>query len=200
MWIQTETSLQNPVSGLAQLCLYGFLYIPKCNKISFNNKFYLGQRQVPWNRPAEIHVHLETHRTDHLGTFVLFVVLSGFSTHAQVLRERYPIAFALSCIMKKWWWIQDTFFVKNSSPSLLWVRDHVEFWGCSNGFNVAGMKAELGFIYRTLEQEKKAAHVHQRDKDGATHKYCKLKECDDIKKGTSLTNQMFIFRVTEGMF
>lgn len=33
VWIQTETSLQNPLSGLARFCLHGFLYIPKCNKM-----------------------------------------------------------------------------------------------------------------------------------------------------------------------
>lgn len=59
------------------------------------------------------------------------------------------------------------------------MRELIDLWGCSNGFNVAGVKAELEFIYRTLEQEEKAAHVRQRDKDGATQKYCKSKECDD---------------------
>lgn len=73
------------------------------------------------------------------------------------------------------------------------VREHVEFQGCLNGFNGAGVKAEVDFIYSNLEQGGKAARVHWRDKDRATQRHRKLTQCDDKwKKGTLLTNQIVI--------
>lgn len=54
------------------------------------------------------------------------------------------------------------------------VREHAEFWGCSNSFNGADVKAELEFIYSNLEQLGLAAHVHWRDKDRGTQKHHKL--------------------------
>jgi len=54
------------------------------------------------------------------------------------------------------------------------VRKHVEFRGCLNGLNGAGVKAEVEFIYSNLEHRGKVAHVHRRDKDRATQEHHKL--------------------------
>lgn len=163
-------SFQNSLSENWQnsACM-DFLYITKCN----NMKCCLrsGETGSMKSLCRNTGICIEIHWIGLFGAFVFFFLSCLTWTHFPAAQGVLPYCFYISLHHQR----KET--VLTNSECILCrkffslpftVRECVEFWGRSNGFKGAEVKAELEFIYSNLEQLGKAAHVHWRDKDRRT--------------------------------